>query len=120
MVGHEHPGFPAQDSAEGSIIAPASDGKKDLWCGVEPASLFKSRDGGDTWELVQGISNHAHARQWHPGTGGLCLHTILRQGNRVHVGISTGGHYVSEDGAEAWSCLFDSLPPIHCVKVAIV
>src|SRR5436190_7954709 len=24
-------------------------GQKDLWCGVEPASLFRSDDGGDTW-----------------------------------------------------------------------
>ncbi len=74
------------------------DGKKDLWCGVEPAALFRSGDSGDSWEMVQGISNHAHARQWQPGNGGLCLHTILRDGNRVHVGISTGGHYLSEDG----------------------
>ncbi len=72
-------------------------GKKELWCGVEPASLFRSGDGGDSWELVPGISNHPHSRKWQPGAGGLCLHTILRDGNRVHVGISTGGHYVSEN-----------------------
>jgi photosystem II stability/assembly factor-like uncharacterized protein len=74
------------------------DGKKDLWCGVEPASLFRSGDGGDSWEMVEGISNHEHARNWQPGFGGLCLHTIVRDGKRVHVGISTGGHYISEDG----------------------
>jgi photosystem II stability/assembly factor-like uncharacterized protein len=71
---------------------------RDLWCGVEPASLFRSHDGGDSWEMVQGISNHEHARKWHPGNGGLCMHTIVREGNRVHLGISTGGHYLSEDG----------------------
>ena len=38
-------------------------GKKDLWCGVEPASLFRSHDGGDSWEMVPGISNHEHARK---------------------------------------------------------
>src|SRR5437773_1689315 len=32
-------------------------GKKDLWCGVEPASLFRSDDGGDTWEMATSISN---------------------------------------------------------------
>jgi photosystem II stability/assembly factor-like uncharacterized protein len=69
-----------------------------LWCGVEPASLFRSHDGGDSWEMVEGISNHAHARKWHPGNGGLCMHTIVREGERVHLGISTGGHYLSEDG----------------------
>lgn len=26
----------------------------------------------------------------------------------------------SRDGGESWECLFDSLPPVHCVKVAIV
>ncbi len=84
-----------------SIEAGAS--KKELWCGVEPASLFKSCDHGDTWELVPGISNHEHARQWQPGNGGLCMHTILRDGNRVHLGISTGGHYLSEDGGETFA-----------------
>ncbi len=76
--------------------------KKELLCGVEPASLFRSGDGGDSWELVPGISNHEHARQWHPGNGGLCMHTILRAGDRIHLGISTGGHYVSEDGGESF------------------
>jgi hypothetical protein len=73
-------------------------GKNELWCGVEPASLFKSHDGGDSWEMVPGISNHEHSRKWQPGAGGLCMHTIVRDGNRVHIGISTGGHYLSEDG----------------------
>lgn len=77
-------------------------GRDDLWCGVEPASLFRSRDGGDSWQLVNGISNHAHARTWRPGNGGLCMHTIVPDGKRVHVGISTGGHYVSEDGGETF------------------
>jgi hypothetical protein len=80
----------------------AGDGRKELWCGVEPASLFRSRDGGDSWEMVDGISNHEHARKWQPGAGGLCLHTILRDGPRMHLGISTGGHYVSEDGGTSF------------------
>jgi hypothetical protein len=98
------PAFPKDDGrALANIwsLEPGS-GKKDLWCGVEPASLFKSSDGGDSWEMVQGISNHAHARQWHPGNGGLCMHTIVPDGKRLHVGISTGGHYVSEDGGKTF------------------
>jgi hypothetical protein len=66
---------------------------------VEPASLlFRSHDGGDSWKMVPGISNHEHARKWQSGNGELCLHTIIRDGNRVHLGISTGGHYLLEDG----------------------
>lgn len=75
-------------------------GKKDLFAGVEPASLFRSGDGGDTWDLVPGISNHEHARKWQPGAGGMCMHTVYRSGDRIHLGISTGGHYLSEDGGE--------------------
>ena len=51
-------------------------------------------------EMAPGISNHDHARKWQPGNGGLRMHTIPRDGNRVHLGISTGGHYLSEDGGQ--------------------
>ena len=94
------PAFPKDDGrALANIWAlEAGPNPKELLCGVEPAALFRSRDGGDTWELVSGISQHSHARQWQPGNGGLCLHTILQAGKRIHLGISTGGHYLSEDG----------------------
>jgi len=94
------PVFPKKDGRALTNIwaLEAGSDRKDLWCGVEPAALFRSPDGGDSWELVPGISNHKHARKWQPGNGGLCLHTILPDGKRVHVGISTGGHYLSEDG----------------------
>src|SRR5262249_26086247 len=48
-----------------------------LYCGVAPAALFESRDGGDTWSLVRGLHDHPHRAKWTPGGGGLCLHTIL-------------------------------------------
>ncbi len=94
------PAFPQDDGralANIWAIEPGQ-GKKDLLCGVEPAALFRSEDEGDSWEMVGSISNHAHARQWHPGNGGLCMHTIVNDGKRIHLGISTGGHYMSEDG----------------------
>ena len=99
------PAFPKDDGRAVANIWSLETGKdkKELLCGVEPASLFKSRDGGDSWEMVPGISNHDHARKWQPGNGGLCMHTILRDGNRVHLGISTGGHYLSEDGGETFA-----------------
>lgn len=78
-------------------------GKRELWCGVEPAALFRSGDAGNSWEMVNGISNHEHARQWQPGNGGLCLHTIVPDGDRMHLGISTGGHYLSEDGGKSFA-----------------
>jgi photosystem II stability/assembly factor-like uncharacterized protein len=76
-----------------------------LYCGVEPAALFVSRDAGDSWSLVEGLWNHPQRPRWEPGGGGLCLHTILQdpeQPLRVRVAISTGGMYVTEDGGVSW------------------
>jgi hypothetical protein len=54
-----------------------------------------------------------------PGGGGLCLHTILTgPGNSesIHVAISSGGHYRSDDGGATWQARnvgvrADFLPP---------
>lgn len=105
------PAFPKEDGrALANIwsIEPGEDGK-DLWAGVEPAALFRSEDGGNSWEMIAGISNHKHSKDWHPGAGGLCLHTIVRDGNRIHLGISTGGHYLSEDGGTTFKAANDGV-----------
>jgi photosystem II stability/assembly factor-like uncharacterized protein len=76
-----------------------------LYCGVEPAALFKSTDGGKTWALNRGLFDHPHRTQWMPGGGGLCLHTILpdpSNAKRLFAAISTGGVYRSDDGGETW------------------
>jgi len=76
-----------------------------LYCGVEPAALFKSTDAGETWALERGLFDHPHRTQWMPGGGGLCLHTILPDPSnpkRLWVAISTGGVYRTEDGGKNW------------------
>lgn len=76
-----------------------------LYCGVEPAALFRSDDAGKSWSLVQGLHDHPHRPQWQPGGGGLCLHTILpdpANPKRMHIAISTGGVYRTDDGGGSW------------------
>ncbi len=76
-----------------------------LYCGVEPAALFKSTDAGETWSLERGLFDHPHRTQWMPGGGGLCLHTILpdpKNDQRLYVAISTGGVYRTDDGGKSW------------------
>jgi photosystem II stability/assembly factor-like uncharacterized protein len=77
-----------------------------LYAGVEPASLFKSSDRGDTWNLNDAIYNHPHRAKWFPGAGGLSLHTILQNPqNPKHmmVAISAGGCYRTDDGGITWN-----------------
>ena len=76
-----------------------------LYCGVEPAALFESRDAGENWALVRGLWEHPHRPRWQPGGGGLCLHTILPDPvnrRRITVAISAGGVYRSDDGGRTW------------------
>src|SRR2546422_4648868 len=51
------PAFPKEDGRALINIwsLEAGDDKKDLWCGVEPASLFRRGDGRDCLEMVPGI-----------------------------------------------------------------
>ena len=80
------PAFPEKDGRALANIwsLEVGGGEEDLWCGAEPAALFRSGDGGNSWEMVPGISNHDHVPHWEPGNGGLCMHTIVRDGHRVH------------------------------------
>jgi hypothetical protein len=38
----------------------------------------------------------------------------------LYFGTTTGQRWIGCEGGEERICLFDSLPPIHCVKVAAV
>ena len=76
-----------------------------MYCGVEPAALFKSCDAGESWSLVQGLFDHPHRPRWVPGNGGLCLHTIVpdaRDRSRMLVAISAAGNYRSDDAGQTW------------------
>ena len=77
-----------------------------VYAGVEPHALFRSTDGGVSFELVQGLFDHPHRTQWQPGGGGACLHTVVVHATdpqRLLVAISSGGVYRSGDGGASWS-----------------
>jgi hypothetical protein len=76
-----------------------------VWAGCEPTSLWRSDDGGETFALVRGLWDHPHRESWVPGFGGAAVHTVLPHAgtDRVTVAMSTGGVYVSDDGATGWA-----------------
>ena len=88
-------------------ITPGLDNDPDhLFCGVEPAALFESRDGGQSWSLVRGLWNHPHREKWTPGNGGMCMHTVVPDPSnpkRVLVAVSAAGVYRTDDGGKTWA-----------------
>jgi photosystem II stability/assembly factor-like uncharacterized protein len=70
-----------------------------LYVGVAPAALFESQDQGETWQLNKGLWSHPHRKQWMPGFGGLCLHTIVTDNKNPK---DTGGVYQTRDGGKTW------------------
>ena len=77
-----------------------------IYCGVEPAALFESRDAGETWSLVRGLFDHPHRPRWMPGNGGLALHSIVldpADNRRMYVAISAGGVDRTDDAGLTWT-----------------
>lgn len=76
-----------------------------MYAGVDPAGLFRSDDGGATWDEVRGLNRHATRERWTPGAGGLIVHTILLDPvnpQRMFVAISAAGVFRSDDGGQTW------------------
>ncbi len=76
-----------------------------VWAGTEPGAIFKSVDGGEHFDLVRGLWDHPHRKEWNEGFGGQAFHTILPHPTdslSVLAAISTGGVYRTGDGGETW------------------
>jgi hypothetical protein len=85
------------------IVPGEADGT--LYAGGDPGVLFESRDDGATWDLNRTLWEHPTRPNWMAGGGGLCLHSIVTwpgEADRLALGISAVGVWLTEDGGKSW------------------
>jgi photosystem II stability/assembly factor-like uncharacterized protein len=76
-----------------------------VYAGIEDAALFRSSDGGQTWQELNGLRGHGSGSRWQPGAGGMGLHTILLDHNnpdRIFIAISAAGVFRTDDAGKNW------------------
>ena len=107
------PTFPVQpDGAAGAPwklvqVWSMERGNGSLWAGTLPGGLFRSRDEGASWQLVESLWNRPERLAWFgggydvPGIHSICLHPQRPQ--ELVLGISCGGVWYSHDDAKTWA-----------------
>jgi hypothetical protein len=90
-----------------SLAAGGADEPGALWAGTLPGGLFRSRDRGDSWELVRSLWDRPERREWFGGGAEAPgIHSILvdpRDSRRVLIGVSCGGAWATRDAGATWS-----------------
>jgi photosystem II stability/assembly factor-like uncharacterized protein len=121
-------------------LTPGHASEPRVWyAGTSPQGLFRSEDGGDTWEPVAGLNDHPVYSQWmgwlENGTpDGPKLHSVLvdpRDAAHLYVAMSSGGVHESRDRGATWKPLVRGLEVVeqldasrlefhdpHCVRLS--
>ena len=90
-----------------SLAAGGADQPGVLWAGTLPGGLFRSRDRGDSWELMRSLWDRPERSEWVgggydlPGIHSICVDP--RDSRHVLVGVSCGGVWITRDGGDSWS-----------------
>jgi hypothetical protein len=140
------PAFPkAAEAGQGRAVdhtfwlTPAGAAEPGVWyAGTSPQGLFRSADGGVSWELFSSINDDAQYRKWmgtvQDGTpDGPKLHSIIvdpRDPAHLYFGMSGGGVHESVDGGRTWKPLLKGLDVVegfdradatvhdpHCIRI---
>jgi photosystem II stability/assembly factor-like uncharacterized protein len=76
--------------------------------------VMRSRDGGKSFQaLRKGLpQEHAYDLVYRHGLA------VDASGNRLAMGSTTGGLWLSDDQGDAWRCVSNHLPPIYAVRFA--
>ena len=93
-------------------MEPSITGANTVYAGVEDAALFKSTDGGGSWQELSALRGHGTGSKWAPGAGGMAVHTIIEDQNnpqRIYVAISAAGTFRTDDGGKSWKTITKGL-----------
>src|SRR5262245_39744492 len=113
------PAFASDDRLERTLrsvfyLTPGHADEPDVWyAGGTPQGLFRSDDGGETWEPHSGWNDHPDWERWaewpeENTPDGSMLHSINvdpRDPAHLYIGLSAGGVFESTDGGKDWSPL---------------
>ncbi len=78
-----------------------------LWCGTISGGFFRSDDAGGSWQFVRALWDRPERREWmgggadHPGIHSVCVDP--RNPDRLVLGVSCGGVWMSDDSGATWT-----------------
>ncbi len=74
--------------------------------------VARTRNGGKSFEVLsRGLpQEHAYDLVYRHGLA------LDDSGDRLAIGSTTGGLWVSEDQGDSWTCVSTQLPPVYCVR----
>lgn len=78
-----------------------------VWVGTEPTRVFRSVDGGDSWEECKGVTELPSAESWsfppRPETHHVrWIEQDPNDAERLYVGVEAGALVISRDGGDSW------------------
>ena len=95
-------------------LAPGHDSESKVWyAGTSPQGLFRSEDGGNNWESVDGFNNNPKWKKWTANSPDGYpkvpkLHSILidpMDKEHMYLGMSYGGVFETTDDGKTWEPL---------------